>query len=183
MSRRLMLRNASGGGGLPSEYQQVEWIQNGNNTLSATNNFLVTDVLANPVTKADFVLMKLRDPTSGPMIISSGKAAPFGALDNQQSAYVCTPEINPSSRVNELLDVSFTKTVSGSGYVTLFSWANGAWICGIKCYSAKIWHGDTLVFDGIPCYRKSDGQVGLFNSITRVFCAGTSIYTKGADVN
>jgi len=171
-----MLRNASGGG-LPSEYQQVEWIQNGTN-----NNYLITDVLANPVTRADFVLIKWNTPTDGPMVISSGKASPFGALNNNQSHYRCTPQIEKTERVGEIVEVSFTKSVSGSGFVTLFSWWNSAWIAFIRCYSAKIWHGDTLVFDGIPCYRKSDGQVGLFNSITQVFCPGTSTFTKGADV-
>lgn len=180
--RRAMMVAEQAEQGLPAEYQQVEWIQNSSDTLSAKSNYIVTDVLANPTTRADFKLMKLRQTTAGPMIISSGKSSPFGALDNSQSAYVCTPSYTVSQGINEILEVSFTKSVSGSGNVTLFSWSNSAYVVGIRCYYAKIYHGSTLVFDGVPVYRKSDGTVGLFNLVTQTFCAGTSIYTKGPDV-
>lgn len=180
--RRAMMGAEQAEPGLPAEYQQVEWIQNSSEVYPAKNNYIVTDVLANPTTRADFKLMKLVKSTAGPMIISSGKTSPFGALDNSQSAYVCTPSYTVSQGVNEILEVSFTKSISGSGYVTLLSWVNGAYCCGIRCYYAKIYHGSTMVFDGVPVYRKADGAIGLFNLVTQTFCAGTSIYTKGPDV-
>lgn len=182
LARRRAMMGAKPEQGLPDEYQQVEWIQNSSDTHPPKSNYIVTDVLANPTTRADFKLMKLRQTTAGPMIISSGKSTPFGALDNSQSAYVCTPSYTVSQAINEILEVSFTKSVSGSGNVTLFSWGNSAYCCGIRCYYAKIYHGSTMVFDGVPVYRKADGAIGLFNIVTQTFCAGTSIYTKGPDV-
>ena len=180
--RRAMMGAAKSEQGLPAEYQQVEWIQNSSDAFPKNSNYIVTDVLANPTTRADFKLMKLRQTTAGPMIISSRKSSPFGALDNSQSAYVCTPSYTVGQAINEILEVSFTKSVSGSGNVTLFSWGNTAFCCGIRCYYAKIYHGSTMVFDGVPVYRKADGAIGLFNIVTQTFCAGTSIYTKGPDV-
>ena len=37
----------------------------------------------------------------------------------------------------------------------------------------------------IPCYRKSDGEIGMYDTVSRTFYtnAGTGSFTKGADVN
>lgn len=41
------------------------------------------------------------------------------------------------------------------------------------------------IADFIPCYRKSDNVIGLYNTITETFLtnSGTGIFLKGADVN
>lgn len=38
-----------------------------------------------------------------------------------------------------------------------------------KYYRSKWWDGDTLVRDFIPCYRNSDGAVGMFDLVTQTF--------------
>lgn len=44
---------------------------------------------------------------------------------------------------------------------------------------------DVDVFDMIPCYRKSDGEIGMYDLVSNTFFtnAGTGTFTKGADVN
>ena len=39
--------------------------------------------------------------------------------------------------------------------------------------------------DFIPCYRNSDGEIGLYDSINDIFYTnqGTGTFTKGPDVN
>ena len=54
-----------------------------------------------------------------------------------------------------------------------------------RCYYSTIKDtSDNLLGEFIPCYRKSDGEIGLYNLVTNTFCAktGSGILTKGADV-
>lgn len=41
-----------------------------------------------------------------------------------------------------------------------------------------------ILFNGIPCYRKSDGEIGIYDTATGTFFTnqGTSTFLKGADV-
>ena len=43
---------------------------------------------------------------------------------------------------------------------------------------------DTLICDLIPCYRKSDGVIGMYDIVRKIFLtnAGSGSFTKGADV-
>ena len=43
---------------------------------------------------------------------------------------------------------------------------------------------DTLICDLVPCYRKSDGVIGMYDLARKTFLTnvGTGNFTKGADV-
>lgn len=45
---------------------------------------------------------------------------------------------------------------------------------GAKIYYCKIWNGDTLVRDMIPCYRNSDSVVGMYDLVNNVFYQETA---------
>lgn len=51
-------------------------------------------------------------------------------------------------------------------------------------YYCKIWEDDVLVRDFVPCYRKSDGAVGVFDKVENKFYenAGNVAFEKGADI-
>lgn len=51
-------------------------------------------------------------------------------------------------------------------------------------YGARISQGREIVREYIPCYRKSDGEIGLYEKYTDQFLTnqGTGTFTKGADV-
>lgn len=53
-----------------------------------------------------------------------------------------------------------------------------------KLYSCQISDNGVLVRDFIPCYRKSDNVIGLWDSVGRVFYtnAGSGTFWKGSDV-
>lgn len=55
-------------------------------------------------------------------------------------------------------------------------------VCNL--YSARCSKGHDVVREYIPCYRKSDGVVGLYEKYTGVFLEnqGEGAFTKGADV-
>ncbi len=54
----------------------------------------------------------------------------------------------------------------------------------IYLYYAKANVGGVDVFEMIPCYRKSDNAVGMYDTVSEKFFtnAGTGSFTKGADV-
>lgn len=53
----------------------------------------------------------------------------------------------------------------------------------LKLHTFKLWKNDVLVRDFIPCYRKSDNVIGLYDLVTNTFFtnAGTGIFLKGSD--
>ena len=55
----------------------------------------------------------------------------------------------------------------------------------VRIYYFKIYDNNNLVRDYVPCYRKDDGVIGLFDlqNLTFYENQGSGIFTKGADVN
>ena len=53
----------------------------------------------------------------------------------------------------------------------------------LKLYTFKLWKNDVLVRDFIPCYRKSDNVIGLYDLVTNTFFtnAGTGEFLKGSN--
>lgn len=56
-----------------------------------------------------------------------------------------------------------------------------------KLYSARISQGFEVIREYIPCYRKSDGEIGLYETITGAFLTNNdtegSAFAKGPDVD
>lgn len=54
----------------------------------------------------------------------------------------------------------------------------------LKIYRCKLYEGDTLIRDFIPCYRKSDNVIGLYDLVNDVFYTNqrTGTFLKGNDV-
>ena len=48
----------------------------------------------------------------------------------------------------------------------------------------KIWNNDSLVRDFVPCYRKSDSVIGLYDLVSQTFFInqGSGSFIKGGDV-
>ena len=53
-----------------------------------------------------------------------------------------------------------------------------------KLYGTKIFNGNTLITDLIPVYRKSDGIKGLYDTVTKEFYtnSGSGTFNKGNDI-
>lgn len=54
----------------------------------------------------------------------------------------------------------------------------------IQIHSAEFYENGTLVRSFVPCYRKSDDEIGLYDTVNDVFYAnqGTGVFLKGNDV-
>ena len=54
----------------------------------------------------------------------------------------------------------------------------------MKLYSFACKDDGILIADFVPCYRKSDGEIGMYDTVSKTFYtnAGTGTFLKGADV-
>ncbi len=83
-------------------------------------------------------------------------------------------------------------TAQGVNFNTAIPMYLGAWLYNatsirqgaINLYYAKASVNGTPKFEMIPCYRKSDGVIGMYDLVNKKFFtnAGTGSFTKGADV-
>ena len=57
--------------------------------------------------------------------------------------------------------------------------------CTAKLYELKIYDDSTLIRDFVPCYRKSDNEIGLYDLANNVFYMnqGTGVFLMGTEVN
>ena len=53
-----------------------------------------------------------------------------------------------------------------------------------KIYYSKLYNNNILVFDGVPCYRKSDNEIGMYDLVSNTFFtnAGTGTFIKGDNI-
>lgn len=75
-----------------------------------------------------------------------------------------------------------------SNPISIFSYNNAgtpATPRALSLYSARCSRKNEIVREYIPCYRKSDGVIGLYEKYTGQFLtnAGTGAFTKGADID
>ena len=84
-------------------------------------------------------------------------------------------------------------TADGSSYTfgetpynyTLFnSIGTTSYYAKTRIYSFKMWRSNTLTRDMVPCYRKSDGIIGMYDTVNGVFYinSGTGTFSKGPNV-
>lgn len=57
-------------------------------------------------------------------------------------------------------------------------------VAGMRLYSFKMWDNNVLVRNFIPCYRKSDNVIGLYDLVNGTFYtnAGSGTFIKGNDI-
>lgn len=71
-----------------------------------------------------------------------------------------------------------------NNYLELFGLQSDMTRTYCKIFSCQVYENDVLVRDFVPCYRKSDNVIGLFDIVNQVFYtnAGTGTFLKGADI-
>ena len=53
-----------------------------------------------------------------------------------------------------------------------------------RCYGFEIEIENAVAFNGIPCYRRTDNVIGMYDTVSKQFFtnAGTGTFTKGQNV-
>lgn len=125
------------------------------------------------------------------LVFSSGQYASSNAEypnDHQRHLYSfdCVSE---TLYVDGVFADDFEKENCPDAMGNIFLFCGARWnsiMVGVKerMYSCKFYFDGELIRDFVPCYRRSDSEIGLYDLVNNTFYtnAGSGTFTKGADV-
>ncbi len=193
-------------GNLPSEYQQVEYIQ------SSGAQYIITDVIpsSNFKVEADVYtpsgagsqptfagvgdtksIQYYFDSTGKPGVwTNAGAVKNSTALYNQKVHYIATT--TSSGTTLNINGTNYTSSYvypgGSSRYLMLFAY-NGTggpnyYYTG-RIYSLSLYSNNNLIRSYVPCYDKESQAIGLYEIVNGTFLTnkGSGNFTKGSNVN
>lgn len=182
MRRRRALMAAKKTSRLPAEYQEVEYLTSADGKANQYVNTQIDVMSANRV-----VMLYSKESARSGIIVatySSGLTLPFGEIANNVGGrgWGCYPTIAKATLVDKA-NLAFIRIKTGEGTVALMGWGNTQYVPKGLLYSATIYGAnDTIIADLVPCYRKVDTAIGLYDTVNQRFCQQTGGIGKGPDV-
>lgn len=211
----LVINNISYQWKLPDEYQEVEYIENTGTQYLLTDLIFRKDLenpkiewkhmqIAEPT--GDNMLFGYT-ATNGSVYFEyySDVGRGYSGIGGIRYANIYYPsslglnEIAVCSIDKEKLILNETEFSPNNAYtdlttvnpMSIFAWTNsngtsGDYINkGVRIYYLRFYNGDTKMADFIPCYRKSDGEIGMYDTVSQTFYTnqGTGTFLKGEDVD
>ena len=194
--RRLMCKRVESE--LPSGYQKVDYIENplgayidlDIKATSNTNAFYKYKPLAVQLyacflgASNGFLFPSVRTNFAQIVAINAGASATLSNVAADDNGFYeikafWDDKININGKKYSLKKGNETESLYN---MRLFEWSTdyqhktSAQTCFVKIYE-----GDELIRDLIPCYKKSNGEVGLFDIVTQTFFtnSGTGVLTYG----
>lgn len=193
---------------LPDEYQQVEWIEANKGPVIDTNNPLTENSeiharmqVMGAGTASYAGLFGRTTPSILAMHSADGHIsfnfARASSLLNVAMLGFNEPHDLTLNKTECLVDGVVKGTFTGGmtaiteqRNLLIFAWNDTDSPYGptrqgyARCYSLQIYDAGVLVTDLVPCYRKADGVIGMYDRAAQAFRTniGTGTFTKGADV-
>lgn len=200
-------------GRLPSEYQQCEWIRNNSGSpylqtiqidddswpllihcgfyataFGAYNGFVVqVGTNTSSYNRAGIIAKN----NVGFRMGTTNYSTASGAVTNKRVDAVLEYTKNGASFGADVDGTSYkqdTTTLPPTSwpdrYFYVFCMAANNKMTG-RIYYVKVYQNDNAILDMIPCYRKSDGVIGMYDFVTETFftnAATSGEFSKGADV-
>lgn len=194
---------------LPSEYQQVEYIESSgtqyidtgfNHTTNTTGYDF--DIEVTSLTNTYHSLYGARSSSNGAEayyigVFKNGNA--YGCCGgNKKDAlgWTVVPGVRYSVNVNPATGVTVNGTTYAMEYNTAATYSDSDYIFALnqrgpietsstKLYKFRIYDNNVLVRDFIPCYRKNGNVIGMYDLVNNTFYtnAGTGTFAKGNDVS
>lgn len=199
-------------GGLPSEYEAVDYIES-TGTQYIDTEIVPTDDVAISITALQTEVGAGQNQFRGPSVYQSGqrcyipsfwtpnsydtkwglcyggidsninfgKTMPVNNVYNAYARYTTsyqTVTVNGAS--TSLQSVSTSISITNTMYLFANNGTNGAeTFLKQRLFSLKVWLNGTLTADFVPCYRKSDNVIGLYDTARSKFYtnAGTGSFT------
>lgn len=126
----------------------------------STGTGYITQVIATSAERRDIKYTLKQGNLQGEDIRSGDKSP----VVTNQGIYTMTNNL-------ALFAQNYNGTVRYNGYAELYSFA----------YYDK---NDSLICELVPCYRKSDGEIGMYDTVRKIFLynVGSGAFEKGADV-
>ena len=204
MNRRMMMAYImSHQSRLPAEFQEVEYIE------SSGTQYIDTGVQYGSTKKviADIQYLSINDFQINGIYEGSSRRWQFGIASNNfiggignYGPIMGVADTNRHTFVIDLLNKQYgydgnittdTRVTIGDSNKSflLFVRYNSnnvgpANFCSQKLYSCQFYDSNVLVRDFVPCYRKSDNVIGLYDLVNGVFYtnAGTGTFIVGGNV-
>ena len=119
-------------------------------------------------------------------IPSAGKRSKFIVDGKEQKLIIDGKLIEYSNVDNSEIKINYPLYLLTTIYGDQVNMAsNKTYAVSAKLYSTTIYDDDKLLSDFVPCYRKSDGVIGLYDRVENKFYtnSGTGTFQKGQDIN
>ena len=186
MVRRRQLMGMQNPSRLPKEYQEVEYI--GANTSTRIQSYILTGVSGNNKT-IEVKYERTSTVANGPIIVASYNSAnpsniiaPWAAANGRVGGAGTT--ITPQSStiyVPQIYTIEFKTTTA---FIRMGGWSDTVWTAAFRYYYFRVFDENGLIFDGVPCYRKSDNKTGLYDLVGQTFVpnSGTAEFILGDKV-
>lgn len=156
---------------LPSEYQEVEYI--GTTVQTRLQSYILTGISANNK-KIELKYERTSTVTSGPIIVTSYNPsnpssiiAPWAAANGQTSGGGAT--ITPTASVIDTPEIYTVQFPATTYSIRVGGWSDTTWTAASRYYYVKVYDDNVMIFDGVPCYRKSDNKTGLYDIVGNSF--------------
>lgn len=208
MNRHYMLEALllSSGRRLPSAYQEVEYIESTGEQYIDTgfvpnsNSRMVADYKATRLIRSTHAVAGVRSDSSVNCFGFGGRSSGYfyASYANEQTpAQIFLEDTNRHlvdlNRNLLLFDGNVVHTFANETFVSMgsiyiFRWhepsSTISYGAEARIYSIRLYSNYILVRDFVPCYRKADGEIGLYDLVNNVFYTnqGTGTFLKGPDV-
>lgn len=192
---------------LPTEYQQVKYLQSGGtqwidtgikaqsstaisidfailqgfsfSTYSFVFGAMIDATMATSYSVAINGLSSLRMPNG-----TSFQTVNISSLSYNQPTNIYYR--NNQQKINDIQVSTLTANANNTTNIALF-WRNSddrlsqTPTANLRIYSTRLYSDETLIRDFVPCYRKSDNVAGMYDLVTNTFYtnAGTGDFTVG----
>ena len=185
---------------LPDSYQELEYIQS-NSTQYIDPNILITSDIGFEITAS--IPTDIHGALLGNYLPGNYFFFVYG-YDNGNTTFFpskTASTVAMSVPRNTQTTFSFKNGVLDDGttqitvptYATaeigqpiyIFSGRHNNWFTSYKLYNCKFYNGNTVIRNLIPCYKKLDGQEGLYDLISNTFYADPNNinFTRGPETN
>lgn len=211
--RAMMAAKEQGGGGLPDAFQEVEWIgtpANASNKpyintgiIANATEYHMTAKYLNTVYADAYGLGARLGGGSNTQCCFFGRYNAntewawgdwfYGPGASKEDIHIADAVFQNGSQVITVDGTTRTYSRTGdfNGTLPFFVFCRnqgngniGMHAHGMRYYYLKMWLDDVLVRDYVPCYRKSDGEIGMYDLVSNSFFtnAGSGTFEKGNDV-
>ena len=207
-SRRRALMGAGKKSRLPAEYQEVGWIGSSGTQYIATGVELGDAVLkSGTLIKAKLSIPSAQSQsrqalfgfsnTVGYCILraaNSNKIGPNGKIEVPTDTMI---DVIARWDTNALT-LYYEQTTDSGSYITVpyyrrleimrFGYLHGSTTslvrATMKIATFTVENDNNIIFNGVPCYRKADDVIGIYDLVSNTFLtnAGTGTFTKGGNV-
>jgi uncharacterized protein YjdB len=168
---------------LPAEYQEVEYLYTNDRDMAH-----VPTVTSFAVGDKGYITAEYTHTYSVDMAIcgAQGKAEIYINKTAQFKHYANVVLVNPidgaSVEANKVYNVEFDFTGVVSNLTLMAYNTTSKYGMHGRMYSARFVRNGVDIYNFVPCYRKADGKIGMYDTVNNVFAEGVGELFKGEDV-